>query len=63
MGAGSIELCVRDMAGNLIFRKAKKIHDKNNLVAEAIAIMEGLKYCVENQFLPIIMEINSLSMN
>jgi len=53
---------VRDHNGNLVGAKGVKLVDSSNLMAEAIAIREGLQYCLDKHFQQIIIETDSLSM-
>ncbi|KAG5631408.1 hypothetical protein H5410_003125 [Solanum commersonii] len=46
--------------GNLIFTEASTIEAHNAIVAEVKAFKPRLKYCIENDLLPIIMETDSL---
>lgn len=53
---------IRDYNGDLLRAKGMKIPDSTNLVAGAIAIREGVKYILENQFSHTIIEFDSLAM-
>ncbi|XP_070037047.1 uncharacterized protein [Nicotiana tomentosiformis] len=53
---------VRNDDGNVVYAKAEEIGWSTNIVAEAKAIVEGLSYCMDRQFHPLIFEIDSLVM-
>ncbi|KAH0639411.1 hypothetical protein KY285_035997 [Solanum tuberosum] len=61
-GPSSTAFCVRDYNGNLVGAKGVKLVDSSNLMAQAIAIREGLQYCLDKHFQQIIIETDSLSM-
>ncbi|XP_059290876.1 uncharacterized protein LOC132044416 [Lycium ferocissimum] len=61
-GPSSYGFCVRDWNGDLVYAQCQKIGQSNNVIAEARAILEGLKYCVEKDLHPLIMETDSLMM-
>ncbi|KAH0712187.1 hypothetical protein KY289_008146 [Solanum tuberosum] len=56
----TIAFCVRDSSGDLVGAKELRIQDTTNIVVEAMALKEGLKYCLENGFSPVILESDSL---
>ncbi|KAH0650256.1 hypothetical protein KY284_030168 [Solanum tuberosum] len=56
-----VALLVRNSFGVIVGAKGLRIQDTTNLVVEAIALKEGLKFCVENGFTPAITESDSLS--
>ncbi|XP_060194976.1 uncharacterized protein LOC132624175 [Lycium barbarum] len=41
---------------------ARRISDGSNIVAEPMALQEGLKYCVAHSLLPVVMETDSMTM-
>ncbi|XP_049414633.1 uncharacterized protein LOC125877356 [Solanum stenotomum] len=59
-GPSSTAFCIRNGDGNFIFAEASIIEACYAIVAEVKAFKAGLKYCIENDLLPIIMETNSL---
>ncbi|KAH0696150.1 hypothetical protein KY289_013632 [Solanum tuberosum] len=58
----SVAFCVRNKDGDVVGAKGFRLQDTTNIVVEAIAIMEELKYCIESDFLPLIVETDSLTM-
>ncbi|XP_059284804.1 uncharacterized protein LOC132038098 [Lycium ferocissimum] len=61
-GPSSVAFCIRDDNGDLVYAAAQKIADGNNLVAEAVAIKQGIKYCMDHQLYPLLVETDSLAM-
>lgn len=61
-GPSFAAFCLRDSNGNLVVATGVKLLDSTNLVAEAVAIREGLNYCLNNQLTQIILEANSMVM-
>ncbi|KAG5620342.1 hypothetical protein H5410_005560 [Solanum commersonii] len=59
-GPSSTTFCIRNGEGNLIFAEAITIKACYAIVAQVKAFKAGLKYCIENDLLPIIMETDSL---
>ncbi|XP_060200379.1 uncharacterized protein LOC132628633 [Lycium barbarum] len=53
LGPSSVAFCIRDSEGDLMHAAARIISDGSNLVAEAMALQEGIKYCVTNDLLPV----------
>ncbi|WMV08231.1 hypothetical protein MTR67_001616 [Solanum verrucosum] len=58
-GPSSTTFCIPNEEGNLIFAEASVIEACYAIVAEVKAFKAGLKYCIENDLLPIIMETDS----
>ncbi|XP_059306402.1 uncharacterized protein LOC132057820 [Lycium ferocissimum] len=61
-GPSSVAFCIRDSEGDLVHTAARRISYESNLVAEAMALQEGIKYCVTNDLLPVILETNSMTL-
>ncbi|XP_060170637.1 uncharacterized protein LOC132601572 [Lycium barbarum] len=61
-GPSSYGFCVRDWHGDLIYAECKELGLNSNVVAEARAMMEGLVYCVNHEFHPLVLETDSLLM-
>lgn len=59
---GSAAFCLRNANGDLIYDEARRLEVTNNLCAEAIAIQEGVRFCIEQQRIQVLIESNSLSM-
>lgn len=60
LGPSSVAFCVRNHQGDLIVAEAKRIDDTINLTADLVALRLGLELCVNQQLLPLILEIKSL---
>ncbi|XP_059277510.1 uncharacterized protein LOC132031531 [Lycium ferocissimum] len=58
----SAAFCIRNDRGDLMYAAARTLNDTTNICAEAIAIGDGIEYCVTHQFLPVIMETDSLAL-
>lgn len=50
---------MRDNVGDLVYARAIELGVTTNVVAEAKTIVEGLKYCVEHDLHPLILETDS----
>lgn len=61
-GPSSAAFCVRNSAGDIIGAKGRSLSISTNLMAEVVAIRVGIHYCIERSLLPLIVEIDSLSM-
>ncbi|XP_059288975.1 uncharacterized protein LOC132042454 [Lycium ferocissimum] len=61
-GPSSAACCIRNEEGDLVYAAAKKLQDGSNLVAEAEAIRMGLRYCLDKQLFPLIIETDSMAM-
>nr|XP_016511576.1 PREDICTED: uncharacterized protein LOC107828724 [Nicotiana tabacum] len=61
-GPSSLGICVRDDEGDVVYSRVVNLGVKTNVVAEANAILQGLEYCVEYNFQPLILENDSLVM-
>ncbi|MCD7469569.1 hypothetical protein HAX54_008682, partial [Datura stramonium] len=61
-GPSSIAFCIRDSEGYLKHAAARRIQDGSNFIAEVGAIRARLEYCLSNQLLPVVIEIDSLTM-
>ncbi|XP_060216573.1 uncharacterized protein LOC132644045 [Lycium barbarum] len=58
----SVAFCIRNHSGDLMYAGGRRLSDTTNLIAEAVAIDERVKYCIDNIFLPLIVETDSLTM-
>ncbi|XP_075086276.1 uncharacterized protein LOC142168987 [Nicotiana tabacum] len=58
----SYGFCIRDGIGDIIYAQADAVEDATNNVAEAVAILEALRYITQMQFPPCIIETNYLLM-
>ncbi|XP_060182298.1 uncharacterized protein LOC132611961 [Lycium barbarum] len=61
-GPSSAAFCIRDSSEEFIYAKVRILTETTNLVAEAVAIEEGIKYCVLHELLHVIVETDSLTM-
>ncbi|XP_060170720.1 uncharacterized protein LOC132601662 [Lycium barbarum] len=61
-GPSSAAFCIRNEEGDLVYAAAKSLTDGTNIVAEAEAIRMGLRYCVEKQRFPLLIETDSMTM-
>ncbi|XP_059311946.1 putative ribonuclease H protein At1g65750 [Lycium ferocissimum] len=61
-GLSSAAFCIRNEEGDVVYAAVKKLQDGSNLVAEVEAIRMGLKYCLNKQLFPLIMETDSMAM-
>lgn len=61
-GPSSWAFCVRDYRGNFKAATTSVTPNTNSLCAEARAIERGMEFCVRNQFLPLVIETDSLAM-
>ncbi|KAH0661671.1 hypothetical protein KY284_026602 [Solanum tuberosum] len=61
-GPSSASICVRNSDGNLVGAKGLKVGVTTNLIAEVVAVKEGLSYCCENNFLNVIIETDSMAL-
>ncbi|XP_075102916.1 uncharacterized protein LOC142177604 [Nicotiana tabacum] len=61
-GPSSLGFCVKDDEGDVVYARAVDLGVTTNVVAEAKAILQGLEYCVEHDFHPLILETDSLVM-
>ncbi|XP_060200867.1 uncharacterized protein LOC132629156 [Lycium barbarum] len=59
-GPSSYGFCVRNWKGDLIYAQCAEMGNSTNVEAEAKAILEGLKYCVEKEIQPLVVETDSL---
>ncbi|XP_009784324.2 uncharacterized protein [Nicotiana sylvestris] len=59
-GRSSIGYALRDDEGDIKYACGKLIHDTTNNVAEALEIVEALKYCEEKGFAQVILQTDSL---
>lgn len=53
---------MRDNNGDFVYTEPESMNLCNALEVEVRAFKEGLYYCVHNNFLPLVMEPNSLHM-
>lgn len=44
-GRISIGFCLRNELGDVIYACGKEVHETTNTVAEALAVLEALRYC------------------
>ncbi|KAH0635770.1 hypothetical protein KY289_035685 [Solanum tuberosum] len=61
-GLSSRPFCIRNREENLIYAEIRRLFDGSNLVAEVVALRLGLEFCVQHNLLPVILEIESLSL-
>lgn len=61
-GPSASAFCVRNSEGNFMYAEITRLLDGNSLIAEAKALTTGLEYYINNQYTPVIMEIDSLIM-
>ncbi|XP_059292434.1 uncharacterized protein LOC132045876 [Lycium ferocissimum] len=61
-GPSSVAFYIKNAAGDFQFAAARRISDGSNLVAEAMALHEGLKYYVTHSLVPVVMETDSMTM-
>ncbi|XP_059280949.1 uncharacterized protein LOC132034570 [Lycium ferocissimum] len=62
-GPSSTAFCVRNDCGDLIYAEGKKLTDDgSSLIAEAVALRDGVAYCESHNLWPLIIETDSLSM-
>ncbi|XP_060202517.1 uncharacterized protein LOC132630953 [Lycium barbarum] len=61
-GPSSVAFCIRNEVGDFQYAAARRISDGSNLIAEARALHEGLKYCVTHSLLPMVLETDSMTM-
>ncbi|XP_059292200.1 uncharacterized protein LOC132045634 [Lycium ferocissimum] len=59
-GTISVNKVIHEVNSFNLYAKARRIIDSTNLVAEAITLKEVLKYCIAQDLLSLIMEIDSL---
>ncbi|XP_059295549.1 uncharacterized protein LOC132048883 [Lycium ferocissimum] len=59
-GDSSYGFCVRNWLGDLLYAQSETIGESTNVIAEAKAILEGIKYSIDMQLLPLIVETDSL---
>ncbi|KAH0666513.1 hypothetical protein KY285_027719 [Solanum tuberosum] len=60
LGVGCIAFCIRDIRGDLKYVESGRINTTSILEAEVMANKEGLQYCSQGNFLPLIIETDSL---
>ncbi|XP_060190382.1 uncharacterized protein LOC132619513 [Lycium barbarum] len=60
-GPSSAALCIRNDEGDLVYAADKTLTDGTNIMAEAEAIRIGMRYCVEKQLFPLIIETDSMT--
>ncbi|XP_059292623.1 uncharacterized protein LOC132046097 [Lycium ferocissimum] len=58
----SAAFCIRNERGDLMYAATRTLNDTTNICAEAIALGDRIEYCVTHQFLPVIMETDSLAL-
>nr|XP_018629644.1 uncharacterized protein LOC108946822 [Nicotiana tomentosiformis] len=61
-GGDSYGFCIRYGIGDLLYAQADSIEDATNNIAEAQTILEALRYMIQLQFPPCVIETNSLLM-
>ncbi|XP_060210742.1 uncharacterized protein LOC132637707 [Lycium barbarum] len=61
-GPSSAAFYIRNHSGDLMYAGGRRLSDTTNLIVEAVAIKEGVKYCIDHLFLPLIVETDSLTM-
>lgn len=52
--------CVRDWNGEFMYVASHRLGVKTSLEAETMAMEKGLQYYLSNQFIPVILETDSL---
>jgi len=52
----SAAFCLRDANGDLIYAEARRLGVTNSLCAEATTIQEGVRFCIEQQRIPVLIE-------
>ncbi|KAH0771764.1 hypothetical protein KY290_015745 [Solanum tuberosum] len=60
LGTSAMAFCVRNHQGYLMYAKAKSISLCTALEAETKAFSRGILYCLEHNFMPLVMETDSL---
>ncbi|XP_070042685.1 uncharacterized protein [Nicotiana tomentosiformis] len=58
-GGASYGVCIRDGIGDLIYAQADVVEEATNNIAEAQAILEAVRYIIQMQFPPCIIETDS----
>lgn len=58
-GRSSIGFVLRDEEGDVMYARGKEIHETTNNEAEAWAILEGLSYCVHQQYTQVLIQTDS----
>ncbi|XP_070054341.1 uncharacterized protein [Nicotiana tomentosiformis] len=61
-GGASYGFCIRDSIGDLIYAQANIVEEATNNIAEAHAILEAVRYIVQMQYPPCLIETGSLLM-
>ncbi|XP_060180572.1 uncharacterized protein LOC132610278 [Lycium barbarum] len=61
-GPSLVAFCIRNDNGDLVYATTQKIAYGNNLVAEDVAIKQGIEYCMDYQLHPLLVETDSLAM-
>ncbi|XP_070033079.1 uncharacterized protein [Nicotiana tomentosiformis] len=59
-GRSSIGFVLRNEEGNVVYARGKEIPETTNNEAEAWAILEGLSYCVNQQYIQILIQTDSM---
>ncbi|XP_060177865.1 uncharacterized protein LOC132607803 [Lycium barbarum] len=62
-GPSSVAFCIRNAVGDFQYAAARRISDGSNLIEEARALHDGLKYCATHSLLPVVLETDSMTMN
>lgn len=61
-GPSSAAFYVKNCFGDIVVVKGRRIPNSTSLVAEAVAINEGIMFCIDRNLLPLIVETNSHTM-
>ncbi|XP_070041045.1 uncharacterized protein [Nicotiana tomentosiformis] len=61
-GKSSIRFVLRDEAGDVRFALGREIQEVTNNEAEAITILEALRYCVQHRYTHILLQTDSMLM-
>ncbi|XP_060183099.1 uncharacterized protein LOC132613057 [Lycium barbarum] len=61
-GPNVMAFCVRNDHGDLVYAAGQQIAYGNNLIAEVIAIRQGIEYYIAHQLYPLLVKTNSLAM-
>lgn len=61
-GRSAIGYCIRDEQGDIVLAVGKEIQETTNTVAEAVAIVEALKFCRSQQYTQVCIQTDSMLM-
>ncbi|XP_059315813.1 uncharacterized protein LOC132066527 [Lycium ferocissimum] len=60
-GLSSVAFYIRDEFGNLIYAGARRLADTTNIIAESVAILDGIEFCIKNDLMNVMIESDYLS--